>query len=166
MLSTSGASPREIAAAVGLAPSTVKDVRDRMNSGLRPVPDRERARDMDSSALDDQPKPGAGEPARDVAVLRWVRAHFSCLVHTAADGCGFFGVIRPTRFHRLGRHLIRSAELDLASRAERSRVADAIPAHCAEAMIGLAQQAARGWDELARQFNERSKQTTMERAQR
>lgn len=159
------ASLREIAAQVGLAPSTVKDVRDRIRSGLDPVPDRERTRSGVPLSVPDGSNADASQPRSD-ALVRVVRGT-TREPEPPDRTTNRLQLLRrdpSMRFNEVGRNLLRSLELDLTSADQRSRIIDAVPPHCIETLASLAREVARGWDALGKEFDDRSRNVWQEHA--
>ncbi|WP_445009379.1 AsnC family protein [Sphaerisporangium rufum] len=135
---------REIARAAGVAPSTVLDVRQRLERGADPVPPR--LRDTESSgrrtarkAPPPAPRAGGGAPLDKDSVLRSLRRDPSL------------------RFSEFGRALLRQLDLDLAGSAGSGRAAAAVPSHCVARVATLARENARFWEEFAQSLDQRAR---------
>lgn len=149
-----GASLREIAKKVGLAPSTVLDVRERVLAGRSPVPDRQKdaeARVTAGTSLargDDQAATVKGATPR--------RSHQRA--RRASDRAAQLQLLRKDpsiRFNDMGRSLLRSLDPDIASPEKRARVLEAVPVHCVDTVTDLARDTAMAWQDLADQLSAR-----------
>ncbi|UYM06284.1 ParB/RepB/Spo0J family partition protein [Solicola gregarius] len=147
------ASLREIAAEAGVAPSTVMDVRRRLRSGLDLVPEQQRKSSPQSPSVPAVERrirsvgktwpDGRREPARPTR--RATHLH-----HLRRDP--------SLRLNEVGRALLRSFELDLTSRDERTKVVEAVPPHCVETVTSIARETALAWNQLANELCARSQQ--------
>ncbi|WP_330343209.1 ParB/RepB/Spo0J family partition protein [Streptomyces sp. NBC_00557] len=173
-----GASLRQIAAQVGLAPATVADVRDRIRRGESPVPDRGRRPAAPPRSLASAEPPGhAAEvtalpaPAAKAGAAAGVRAD-TAPAGDAARGrqpgalrrvpagpaAAHDDVARITealrrdpslRFSEAGRSLLRLLDACALVTRERRRIAATVPAHCKEPLARLAHGYAGAWRLLA-----------------
>ncbi|MBP2473984.1 transposase-like protein [Crossiella equi] len=125
-----GASLREIARAAGIAPSTVRDVRERMRSGEDPVARRRR---------------GESRPA---PVRTPVQDRATALRQLSRDP--------SLRFTESGRTLLRLLETQNTRIGEWQRVLDEVPPHCATTVADLVRDTVRQWGELASRLERRA----------
>lgn len=132
------ASLRSIAKKAGIAPGTVRDVRDRLRRGEDPVPSGPR------------PTPAAPvpRPARPVPPHLVVGQDTAPMSAEAREAL-FRGLCRDPslRMSETGRLLLRMMELQMA--ADHRHIAAAVPAHCAESISAMAMACAEIWQELA-----------------
>ncbi|WP_290061792.1 ParB/RepB/Spo0J family partition protein [Amycolatopsis solani] len=131
------ASIREIAAAAGISPSTVLDVRRRLRNGEDPLPKRQRA------AAGAPPKPGqhtdAGSSRQVVAevqtIMRRLRKDPSLSLNDA------------------GRMLLRWLDAHNPALRDWERYLNVVPAHNKRAIAELARMNALVWEEFATQLD-------------
>ncbi|WBB81244.1 ParB/RepB/Spo0J family partition protein [Micromonospora sp. WMMD882] len=141
------ASLRDIARQAGISVGTARDVRQRLASGLGPIPDRTRKGDPAGSAL-----VGAGADRTDPGGV-------PDLAHRITI---FDGLRRDPsiRLSESGRRVLHQLRTQLHSTEEWKRLAPAIPSHgrnavadilsaCAEDLIGMAQQLRRREESVA-----------------
>ncbi|OXM45181.1 ParB/RepB/Spo0J family partition protein [Amycolatopsis alba] len=126
---------REIARQAGVAPSTARDVRDRLRAGQDPVPPRQRGFER-PSAERRQDRSGdritwPERPVDQLSVLRTLRKDPSL------------------RFSEAGRMLLRWLDAHINGMTEWERVAATVPAHCSGTVAELAYANAKVWRELA-----------------
>jgi len=135
------ASLREIAMQAGVSPTTVQDVRRRMDAGEDPLPARQRsaavrAKATTSNNANESPTGGQSlGPSEAIANL--------------------VGLLRKDpslRFNDSGRTLIRWLDSQLASVSDWRRMVRGIPAHCNGTVAELARAYAAAWGELAKQI--------------
>ncbi|MEU3598943.1 ParB N-terminal domain-containing protein [Streptomyces sp. NPDC006798] len=142
-----GSSMREIARRTGLAPATVRDVRNRMLRGEDPVPARQRAGERHR----DRTEPGAAAPEQPAARDRDV-----------SNGASGGGGQDPADVYRrlcgdpamrqseTGRLLLRLLSALALSAAHWQGLATELPPHRVDTVTGLALENARVWDSFAR----------------
>ncbi|MEU4243561.1 helix-turn-helix domain-containing protein [Actinoplanes sp. NPDC026619] len=130
------ASLREIARAVGVSPSTVRDVRRRVEAGEDPVPEVRRrggdARTRDSGA------DGLPDGPEVEALLQGLRSDPSL------------------RFTDTGRTVLRWISSRAVRSDERMYVAGNVPPHCAYIIANVARACAEEWMQLANDLEQRS----------
>ncbi|MEU5160252.1 ParB/RepB/Spo0J family partition protein [Streptomyces sp. NPDC020875] len=146
-----GSSLREIARRTGLAPATVRDVRNRMLRGEDPVPARQRAGERH---LRDRTEPGA---APEPPAVRDRNGEGG-----AGAGGGDRGGQDPADVYRrlcgdpamrqseTGRLLLRLLSALALSTAHWQGLATELPPHRVDTVTGLALENARVWDSFAR----------------
>lgn len=134
------ASLRSIAKKAGIAPGTVRDVRDRLRRGEDPVPSR--------------PQPTPATPATAPRPARPAPPHLVVHQDTApmsaeAREAMFRSLCRDPslRMTETGRLLLRMMEVHMA--ADHRHIAAAVPTHCAESISAMATACAEVWQELA-----------------
>ncbi|WP_307069813.1 ParB N-terminal domain-containing protein [Streptomyces sp. B3I8] len=129
------ASLRSVARRAGIAPGTVRDVRDRLGRGEDPVPSRA------------QPAPATpmSRPAPPRLVVRQDTVPMSAEAREAM----FRSLCRDPslRMTETGRLLLRMMEIHMA--ADHRHIAAGVPAHCAESISVMATACAQVWQELA-----------------
>ena len=140
------ASLRSVAREAGISVSTVRNVRERMRAGDDPVPEgqlaKEEAGHRPQGSLVDQPESRPDRPAADPeSVLKTLR-------------------LDPTlRYSDSGRNFLRW----LGSRALRTEewrsFLNTVSPHCAIMVSKLAHDCAAAWTALAKEFEQRSKQS-------
>ncbi|MEU3063379.1 hypothetical protein [Streptomyces subrutilus] len=153
-----GASLRQIAAEVGLAPATVADVRDRLRRGEHPVPGTPRptaptppvsacapapAPTVRATVPPDPapaPPPTTRTPAAPPAPERLLRI-FDSLRRDPS-----------LRLSESGRNVLRVLSACTLVAQDREGIAAALPDHCKEPMAQLAHGYARLWTQLAREL--------------
>lgn len=136
------ASLRQIAKAAGISPATVADVRDRLRQGHDPVPVKLRKKTTSS-----QPQvPKSGEDA----VLLRRRRPLSELVPMFDSLCKDPSL----RFSETGRLVLRLFDSCAAAARERTRILDALPAHCHEPVAELLLSYAEIWQGIAVELGE------------
>ncbi|MGW0517497.1 winged helix-turn-helix transcriptional regulator [Crossiella sp. NPDC003009] len=131
---------RAVAKAVGISPSTVLDVRNRLRRGEDPVPaPRERPAGQREAAA------GAGQ--REAAAGAGQR------LFRQPRTAGIRQNLRQDpalRFTESGRNLLRWLD---AQAVDPSSIAGSVPAHCAPVVAELARQTAEAWLRLAKQLD-------------
>ncbi|MEV8443285.1 ParB/RepB/Spo0J family partition protein [Actinosynnema sp. NPDC051121] len=145
------ASLRQIANAVGLAPSTVMDVRARLLAGEDPVPGR---RDPEVHV-----EPGSDGPRR----RRRSPAPASAFAGTGpgldpVDRMSALRILKhdpSLRFSETGRHLLRWLEAHPTGVPDWRRIVENVPEHCLALVAGLARDSARAWCEVADRLERR-----------
>ncbi|MFI9643470.1 transcriptional regulator [Micromonospora sp. NPDC051925] len=141
------ASLRDIARRAGISVGTARDVRQRLASGLEPVPDKARRGEMTN-----------GGP-RDAGADRQEMKAVPDLAHRIKI---FDGLCRDPsiRLNESGRLVLRQLRTQLRSAEEWKRLAPTVPSHgrsavadilsaCAEDLIGMAQQLRRSEESVA-----------------
>ncbi|WHT23686.1 ParB N-terminal domain-containing protein [Crossiella sp. CA-258035] len=130
------ASLREIAKAAGLAPSTVRDVRRRLHSGLDPVPGGQR-----EPPSADQPPTPSDQGADLRAALRTLQRD------------------PALRFTESGRKLLRWLDTHLIEPDDWPPLVDCVPAHCTGMVVALARTNAAAWQDFAERLDGRRRTT-------
>jgi hypothetical protein len=138
------ASLREIAKAAGIAPATVRDVRERVRSGEDPVPPKQRRierstkRAARGNSLSRHEGSTKGQvPSIDpAAMLQRLRKDPSL------------------RFNESGRILLRWLDSAITGTTGWERVIENIPAHCAGIIAELAHRKAQEWSEFAKRIDQ------------
>ncbi|MEV4754487.1 transcriptional regulator protein [Micromonospora sp. NPDC049559] len=124
------ASLREVARNAGIAVGTARDVRDRIQRGLDPVPARQRAAQVNRKAATRRlPEPASSKDP--LSTLQGLKKDPSL------------------RFSEAGRRLLRWVDLHAVSADDRTWVATAVPPHCANLIIELAIGYAAAWQGIA-----------------
>ncbi|MEU7467687.1 ParB/RepB/Spo0J family partition protein [Streptomyces sp. NPDC044984] len=133
------ASLRSIAKRAGIAPGTVRDVRDRLRRGEDPVPSRPQPAQATPAAV----------PASRPAPPRLVVHRDTASLSAEAREAMFRSLCRDPslRMTETGRLLLRMMEVHMA--ADHRHIAAAVPAHCAESISAMATACAEVWQELA-----------------
>jgi ParB-like chromosome segregation protein Spo0J len=141
-----GASLRTIAAAAGLSPGTVRDVRQRLARGEDPVTRK---------------PPGGERQAKPAAPPRLSpprpRDHHA-VVGQARDRAALLRDLRrdpSLRFTERGRRLLEWLAVRAAGPSGLDALIDALPAHCCYLVAGLARKCADEWLEVARRLEQR-----------
>lgn len=135
------ASLREVARIAGLSPTTVRDVRERMQRGDDPIPPQERrarTRGRRTGARPGGRQPQAGAPRERNSLLDQLRKDPS------------------VRFTDSGRALLRWLEVAAGDKSLRRDLIDAAPPHCLYIIAELASRCGRAWLELAEQLKEQA----------
>lgn len=122
---------REVARRTGLAPATVRDVRDRLQRGEDPVPPQQAGTAAPQPAPA-PPAPPPAPPAEELAALHRNLCRDPALRHTER-----------------GRQLLRLLGVALLPGADWSALAATVPAHRTRAVAELASACARGWESFA-----------------
>lgn len=133
------ASLRSIAKRAGIAPGTVRDVRDRLRRGEDPVPSRPQPTQATPVAV----------PAPPPAPPRLVVHRDTAPLSVEAREAMFRSLCRDPslRMTETGRLLLRMMEVHMA--ADHRHIAAAVPTHCAESISVMATACAEVWQELA-----------------
>ncbi|MDT0571498.1 ParB N-terminal domain-containing protein [Streptomyces sp. DSM 3412] len=136
------ASLRSIAKRAGIAPGTVRDVRERLERGEDPVPSRPAAATAGPTAVVPRP-PHAVAPSHPA--FGPDTARMSAETREAM----FRSLCRDPslRMTETGRLLLRMMEIHMA--ADHRHIAAAVPAHCADSLSAMATACAEVWQELA-----------------
>lgn len=122
------ASLREIARAAGVAPSTARDVRERLRDGRDPVPSRQRQAEQTLRRENGWDRTAALQRLRQDPSLR---------------------------FNEAGRALLRWLDSHPTGPPDWERAIENVPAHCAEIVARLARGNAKAWREFAEQLERR-----------
>jgi transposase len=146
LISDPSASIRDIAQRVGVSPSTVHDVRKRIQAGEEPVP-RGRRPASDGAAerggvIETPARPG---PEREAAPDP--EAIIAALMKDPS-----------LRYNNLGRRLIRWLDSCWRGVAECPGIAAGVPSHSIDSVAALARECAHAWSEFAAVLEERSRE--------
>ncbi|WP_338930409.1 hypothetical protein WEB32_00330 [Streptomyces netropsis] len=139
---------RQIAEAAGVAPATVRDVRERLRQGRDPVPDK--LRNLDGVDRR-RPAAAAGPTARtpSAAGVRPAAAAEPSGTNTLQDplSTAMDSLRRDPslRFSEAGRKLLRLLTANSMPRESWEQLAAAVPAHRRDACASLAREHARRW---------------------
>ncbi|WP_240667562.1 ParB/RepB/Spo0J family partition protein [Streptomyces luteoverticillatus] len=142
MASDPNASLRQIARLVGLSPTTVLDVRRRLDRGDDPVPAGRRkapGRPL-PHRTERRPRGGAGHDDLDVLLRSLARDP-------------------ALRFTEAGRLLLRWLHRQAVDTEEQIRLLDDVPAHCVEPVAELIRRCAERWLDFADQLEQRMSRT-------
>ncbi|MER7466090.1 winged helix-turn-helix transcriptional regulator [Streptomyces sp. NPDC097981] len=137
------ASIREIAQQVGVSPSTVHDVRKRVQAGEEPVPRRRRVQPEEetepepSAAVRVRPEPEREAPANPAAIIAALTKDPSL------------------RYNNIGRRLIRWLDGCHRGVAACPEIAERVPSHNIDSVATLAREYAYAWSEFAAALEER-----------
>ncbi|MDI5962356.1 ParB/RepB/Spo0J family partition protein [Streptantibioticus silvisoli] len=134
---------RQVAAAAGISPATVADVRDRLRRGVDPVPRGRRAGEcrMDRSApAMSRAHEGPDGEGRSLAGLT------ETLLRLRRDPA--------LRFNDTGREVLRLLSICTATAQRRQRILTTVPAHC----LGPLAELMHGYADVLRQFGEELEQ--------
>lgn len=138
------ASLREIAAAAGVSPGTVRDVRARLSRGDNPVPWSAEAGVSHSSngRKPSRPRPprGMGREPSDVTPVLLTLSKDPALRMSAA-----------------GRDLLRWLHLHAVNATDSSKVVQCVPDHCVEHLVELSSRCAANWTAIANELEHRAK---------
>ena len=140
LMENRAASLREIAMQAGVSPTTVQDVRRRMDAGEDPLPARQqsagaRAKVARSNSADESPTSDQGIGPREAI----------------ASLVGILKKDPSLRFNDSGRALLRWLDSQLASMSDWNRIVRDVPAHCSGTLAEAARAYAAAWEELAKQ---------------
>lgn len=138
------ASLREIAREAGVAPSTVKLVRERMRAGLDAVTDHQR-RQLERRA---QPTPSDTQPADNVTL----RAERRTLAVDRPSALQSLRKDPSLRFNDAGRNLLLWLDAVPIDPDKVRRVVGNVPEHWLDTVIALARENSRAWLDLVRQL--------------
>lgn len=133
------ASLREIAAAAGLSPETVRDVRRRVRRGEEPVPSAScngGARRPDAAAASQR-----DAPAPNGAVVPVGSPDPTSVAALSSDPA--------VRFSEGGRKLIRLLSAHRIDHHSRQLLVDHVPSHCTKLVASIARQCAAAWHQFA-----------------
>lgn len=131
---------REIAMQAGVSPTTVQDVRRRMDAGEDPFPARQRsaaarAKTTTSNSANESVTSDQGLGSREAI----------------ASLVGLLKKDPSLRFNDSGRALLRWLDSQLASMSDWNRIVRGVPAHCTGTLAEAARAYAAAWGELAKQ---------------
>jgi len=121
------ASLRQVAKEVGIAPSTVREIRRSMNG------EDSRADAVPESPESSLPPPPAAEPGG------W------CVPEELAEALRVLKSDPSLRFNEAGRALIRLLGAGPATEEQGAKIADMLPAHCVALIASLARQRGAAW---------------------
>lgn len=142
------ASLRQIAKAVGLAPSTVMDVRTRLRAGQDLVPDNQNVntgQEPRSLARRRRAGPAGGGAARALS---------------GADRASAMSILLrdpSLRFSENGRRLLRWLEAQPGALPDWRRIVDSVPEHCVMAVVELARDSVHTWQAVIEQLERRGR---------
>ncbi|WP_234996012.1 ParB/RepB/Spo0J family partition protein [Streptoalloteichus hindustanus] len=147
------ASLREIAHEAGIAPATVRDVRDRLRRGEDPIPPRQQQSGADRRAENAIParRSPINPPSNDRQPERAVPTVAS-EPPGATDLSLAMRVLKndpSLRFSEAGRRMLRLLDAHSIAMDDWSQFASAVPAHCAPTVAQAAQQCAEAWRQFA-----------------
>lgn len=137
------ASLRSIARAAGIAPATVRDVRERIQRGEDPVPPR-RPRAVRETVAD---RRDAGPPAYDHAERLSTKERNAVLRNLERDP--------SLRFAQSGTRTLRWLVHRVIAEEEWRELVDTVPPHSVYVLAALARRCANEWIEFARQLEQR-----------
>jgi len=136
------ASLREIARTVGISPSTVRDVRERLRQGEHPlVPSQREAQRDDDPVLDT----GTGDAGDREASIR-----------TLVMALGTLRQDPALRLNEAGRSLLRWMSLCPADDESWERLLNGVPSHCVDQVVWVARTCARLWECFAKDVEGRN----------
>ncbi len=146
MVCSPDASLRQIANAVGLAPSTVLDVRTRLRAGRDVVPDNQKSgREHRSGPARQDPIPTDSGADPDPAL-------------TGPDRTRAIGVLMhdpSLRFTETGRQLLHWLELQPTTSQDWQRVIDSVPERWLAVIADLAKDSANAWSAVVSRLEQR-----------
>ncbi|MBV9381200.1 MAG: ParB-like nuclease domain-containing protein [Streptosporangiaceae bacterium] len=135
-----GAPLREIAQATGLAPSTVLDVRKRIQDGRDPVPSKQRAPGSATGSADKEPK---------AAVPLTRQADYMAVLQNLKKDPSL-------RYNDVGRMLLLWLQAGPIDSEARSKLAERLPPHSLGVIAAAARAHATAWQEFALQLERRN----------
>jgi hypothetical protein len=141
------ASLRQIADAVGLAPSTIMDVRARLRAGQDVVPGNQGTQEV-------QPGPKRGARRRRRAPAGDGSGSLFSFPHRAS-AIGILMQDPSLRFSETGRRLLRWLEVQPSAVADWCQVVDTVPEHCLAVVAELARDNAKTWYAIADRLERR-----------
>ncbi|MFB7668157.1 hypothetical protein ACFC1R_30260 [Kitasatospora sp. NPDC056138] len=157
-----GASLREIAKVAGIAPATVRDVRDRMRRGQDPVPPKQRA-------TESLPKLRTEEAVPRQCVMRMAQSgQRHGVVRSRLAPPGTDAVTRPTdiverlrrdpslRFNEARRSLLRWLGSQATGSQQWNEFLEQVPPHAAKAIAEFARACAQHWNSFAEELESRT----------
>lgn len=143
------ASLREVAAAVGISPGTVRDVRNRLLRGEDPVPPGQReCREPRAAA----PHQGGGRP-EPRTTARTEAAH--PVPEDSGELLRMLSRDPSVRLTENGRYLLRLLATHAVPAGRRGQLAGSVPSHCAPVAAALARHCAASWLDLAHSLDGR-----------
>jgi ParB-like chromosome segregation protein Spo0J len=134
------ASLRQVAKTAGVSPTTVRDVRRRLESGGGPEPAKQGARDSSSARAGHDPPPGGAGSAATVG-----KPNPALLLETLLRDPSL-------RHNEQGRRLLRWLEYNAAAAQMWPGVIAAVPSHCATLIAQLARQHSENWMEFSQEL--------------
>jgi hypothetical protein len=138
------ASLREIAEAAGISTGTVRDVRARLCRGDDPIPARRRDDDSRASNRGKPNRTPLREAPAPADVVREAPAPadvYPLMAWLAKDPA--------LRMSREGRELLRWLHVHAVQTIDTDKIASAIPGHCFESLIELANRCSANWARIA-----------------
>lgn len=144
LLSRPSASLRQIAAAAGVSPGTVRDVRARLSRGDDPVPSGAEAGVSNSS---DSCKPSRRRPPRGTG--REPTDVTPVLLTLSKDPA--------LRMSAAGRDLLRWLHIHAVNAADSTKMVQFVPDHCVEHLVELSSRCAANWTAIANELEHRAK---------
>ncbi|MGC5011997.1 ParB/RepB/Spo0J family partition protein [Streptosporangium sp. DT93] len=154
------ASLRRIAKQAGISPSTVRDVRKRLERGEGPLPNSSRSADARPDAASRKQPAASGVPAP-------ATASEPCAAGSPEPGCDRrrasplqILIKDPAlRSREHNRILLRMLSMSVALAPSREQLIDAVPEHCVDLVCQAAKENAAAWAEFARDLERRAKRT-------
>ncbi|MFJ8159296.1 ParB N-terminal domain-containing protein [Streptomyces sp. NPDC096136] len=137
------ASLREIARAAGIAPATVRDVRDRLRRGQNPVPSRQSAEKKALAA-----RPGAADVARSAPRAKAAGRPSDIMQKLCKDPSLRFHEARRALLHWLGSHA--------TSEEKWTEFLEQVPPHARPTVAEFARACAQDWSSFAEALERRS----------
>lgn len=151
LTSQRGTSLRQVALAVGLSPGTVRDVSDRLQRGLDPVPGRKGTPTMERQPADpggdEQPQPAPGVSIRPADETHGEVAA-AVLAKLTRDPA--------LRSSDVGRDLLRRLHRHLITAEDGVSIAEVCPDRSVEQLAMFAFACSKQWAHIAEQLNARS----------
>lgn len=141
LASAPGASLREIAAAAGISPGTVRDVRARLNRGDDPVPTGV----------------GTGE-ARRRAQRKASRLHANSEPSDLMSVLTILSKDPALRMNAAGRGLLRWLHAHAVSTVDSAKIVQFAPGHCVEHLVEFASRCSANWALIAADLEQRAEQ--------
>jgi AraC-like DNA-binding protein len=145
-----GASLRDVALAAGIAPSTVLDVRKRLDRGEPPTPGKPSSRVADDGAEADQDAPQPNPP----------RSRPLKLSRAAQDPAGTVQKLLrdpSLRSNEHGKVMLRLLNVNAAGAEQLHGAAATLPPHCVAVVVDLARQYAKMWQDFAGELDDRAR---------
>jgi len=156
------ASLRDVARAAGISPATVLDVRNRLARGEPPAPQKPGA--ARGNAASGGHASGAagteGVPAPPSRPVPASAARTRPGIRPAPDPAATVEKLLrdpSLRNNDQGKEMLRLLHINAVNADQLPDVAAAVPPHCVTAVIGLARQYARMWQDFAQELNERAR---------
>jgi hypothetical protein len=143
-------SVREVARLSQISVGTVHDVGERLRRGLDPVPDGRR------SAAKPAAERAVGAEASAAAKRKRVVTAVPEREQDAQDVLRTLRKDPSLRFTETGRALLRLLDIHTQAMEQREQLICGIPAHCADLVVGLADECAKSWTEFADQLRTRA----------